>query len=219
MTQDTHYSDLASSNDESAHKSSKDPSLHIGLSSKPFSEQYRNHLLLFRDQEQLCIGEVFKHAERIAYCESVDMDSARQYCRQIVDQQLFDQISTNSNPLPSIDNIMNAMKSIQEFIEQPFSQIIKAHLLEKNQAISLTKLKNLGQFRSTTAVLLKYADLARQLCDELTYQPPSQSSGQDPYLNMLINIQEPDFDESNGVSISLKPQIFDALLQLRTHYI
>ena len=100
-----------------------------------------------------------------------------------------------------------------------FSQIVKAHIEQGNQPITLAELKNLGQFHSTTAVLLKYAELARLLCDELMYQPSNQSSGQDPYLNMLINIQEPDFDKSNGVSVSLKSQIFEALLQIRAHCI
>lgn len=177
-------------------------------------EHYRHYILLFREQAELCIGEVFKHDDRIAYCESTDIDNARQYCRQIVDERILVDVAENAHVMPKPEHIVSAMRAINVMAEQPFQGLLSAHLHAHNQPISIEALKSAGQLKSTTAVLLKYAELSRLLCDALAYMPPTQSSGQDSYLGMLIQTEEIDMQDASGVSISLKPAIFEALSQI-----
>jgi hypothetical protein len=175
------------------------------------NEHYRNHLLNFIETEDLCIGEVFKDGERLAYCESVDVDSARQYCRQIIDEQLYEQNIANTNKAPNLADVIKAMLSIKNQIDERCQLLLTIHLKNENKIMQIDELKTLGKFHSTTDVFLRYAELARLLCDALAYLPSTQASGRDPFLNLVINSQEPDINASSGLSISLKPVIFEAL--------
>ena len=174
-------------------------------------EHYRNHLLRYVENEILCIGEVFQEGERLAYCESVNLDSARQYCRQIIDERLYKQSISNTNKVPNLADVIKAMLAIQNQIDERCQLLLKTHLKSENKIMQIDELKTLGRFHSTTDVFLRYAELARLLCDALAYSPNTQSSGQDPFLSLVINSQEPDIKASSGLSISLKPLIFEAL--------
>tara|TARA_R110001592_G_scaffold10098_1_gene52572 strand:+ start:14199 stop:14846 length:648 start_codon:yes stop_codon:yes gene_type:complete len=180
------------------------------------NEHYRNHLLNFIEIEDLCIGEVFKSDERLAYCESVDIDSARQYCRQIIDEHLYDQNMINTNKVPNLDDVVKAMLSIQNQIDESGQLLLNTHLKNKNKMMQIDDLKSLGGLHSTTDVFLRYAQLARLICDALAYLPPVQASGQDPFLSLVIISQEPDINTSSGLSIALKPVIFQALKHINT---
>jgi hypothetical protein len=189
-------------------------------------EYYRNHLLCFSEQPAalnyttkptqtaeseslpICIGEVFRADERIAYCESVDRDSARQYCRQIVDGEIA---KISSEQALNASALAAALLSILNQLDLHLLKLLEAHKLNGNQAISINTLKQAGNFHSTTAVYLAYAELARLLCDTLSYIPTPSPSGQDPYLSMIIETVEPEIDSTGSLSLRLTPFFFHAL--------
>ena len=176
-----------------------------------YTDHYRNHSLRFVEIEKICIGEVFKDDERLAYCESVDIDSARQYCRQIVDEQLNKQSSENLNIKPMLDDFVKAMQAIHNQVDSHCQNLLSTHLKNRNQAIPIDELKIQGGFKSTTAIFLQYADWSRLLCDALAFLPPTQASGKDPYLSLVIHSEEHDVAASSGLSIALMPDIYKAL--------
>ena len=193
------------------------------------SEHYRNHQLSFAASNGFCIGEVFKKTEKLAYCEAVDIDSARQYCRQIIDDSLAQDVARNNNSHPSLDDLSHALQSIQAQLGKASKYLLREHLKENNHPIDSDHLKSIGGFTSTTDVMFAYAHFARLLCDALSYVPPHQHSGQDAYLSMAISTHEPSTFDQNalklsshehkgfkpiGLAISLSPPIFTALQQI-----
>lgn len=183
-------------------------------SSSSIMEHYRNHTLCFVDSDSMCIGEVFKNDERLAYCESLDIDSARQYCRQIIDVRLNKQSIDNLNIKPEPHDFIKAMLSINAQIGEHCQHLLLTHLENNNQPISIDTLKTHGGFSSTTAVFLQYAEWARLICDALAYLPPSQPSGKDPFLSLVIHYEEPNIEDTCGLAISLTPDIFNALAHI-----
>ena len=177
-------------------------------------EHYRHHHLRFVNANNICVGEVFKETERLAYCESVNIDNARQYCRQIVDERLSKQSLEKSYLKPDAQDLLEAMKAISPQIDKNFANLFKIHIQHKNRPISIETLKNQGGFNSTTAVFLNYAEWARLLCDALTYFPPSQPSGKDPYLGLVIQYTEPKINPDSDLCLSLMPDIYEALAQI-----
>jgi hypothetical protein len=177
-------------------------------------ESYRHYSLSFYDTQTMCIGEIFKGKDRLAYCEALDIESARQYCRQIVDERLIKESMGNVQGKPDLNKLIQAMKSIQEQIDEHCQNLLFTHLKNGNQANSIDQLKTQGGFHSTTAVFLSYAEWARLLCDALTYLPPASSSGKDPFLNMVIHSQESDIYASNSLMIALQPDIYEALTHI-----
>lgn len=163
--------------------------------------------------EKMCIGEVFRENERIAYCESIDIESARQYCRQIVDTRIAEISSTQTGLPPDQTNLNQALRSIEEHLDARLRRILQAHWQHQNQALCIDTLKQVGAFDSTTAVYLAYAELARLLCDAMGYIPMTPRSGQDPYLSMIIETLEPDIHSSDSLSLRLRPAIQIALGQ------
>ena len=168
---------------------------------------------LVPDTEAMCIGEVFQEDERLAYCESIDKDSARQYCRQIVDTRIA-QLSAGPSGLPPDQAILvHALHSIEKQLDPRLRHVLQAHWQQQNQAVSIETLKQTGAFDSTTAVYLAFAELARLLCDAMRLMPVTPRSGQDPYLNMIIETLEPDLHSSDSLSLRLRPAIHSALEQ------
>ena len=192
-------------------------------------EYYRNHLLSFTEQampgypvsinehcpehapESMCIGEVFHDNERIAYCESTDKDSARQYCRQIVDTQIAHTSAVKPAMQPGITDLAPALTAIREQLDSRLHGILLAHWHNDNKALSINALKQAGMYESTTAVYLAYAELARLLCDALNYIPMPPRNGQDPYLSLIIETVEPELHTSDSLALRLKPAIYQAL--------
>jgi hypothetical protein len=197
-------------------------------------EYYRNHVLCFSEllspaentsasdntsspenqvptSETMCIGEVFKANERIAYCESVDKDSARQYCRQIVDTCIAQASAEHPVLQPEQTDLGLALLAVSEQLDARLRGILQAHWRNRNQALSIDLLKQAGALESTTAVYLAYAELARLLCDAINHIPVTPGSGQDPYLSMIIETVEPDIHTSDSLSLRLKPSVFTAL--------
>lgn len=179
-------------------------------------EHYRNHTLVFLNTDNLCVGEVFLQDERIAYCESTDLDTARQYCRQIVDERLSKESYNNEMEQPSISDFIEAIRQTNEQVDQNCLNLLKIHIRENNQPIAIDELKKQAGFDSTTGVFLQYADWARLVCDALTYFPPILPSGKDPYLGLVINYHEPELESDESLSISLTKDIFIALVQVST---
>ena len=161
----------------------------------------------------MCIGEVFRENERIAYCESIDKESARQYCRQIVDTQLARICATQTGLPPEQTSLNQALCAIEAQLDTRLRRLLQAHWQHRNQALSIDILKQAGTFDSTTAVYLAYAELARLLCDAMGYIPVTPHSGQDPYLSMIIETLEPDIHSSDSLSLRLRPSIQTALDQ------
>jgi hypothetical protein len=175
-------------------------------------ESYRHYTLCFCDTQKMCIGEIFKDTERLAYCEALNIESARQYCRQIVDKHLIKQSVCNSHSKPDVKKITKAMQSIHCQIDHHCQNLLTTHLKNNNRAITIDQLKTQGGFHSTTAVFLSYAEWARLLCDALAYLPPTPSSGKDPYLSLVILSEATEISASSALSIMLQPDIYDALL-------
>lgn len=196
--------------------------LHEQPSPGSSQEYYRNHLLMFSeafseafsDMTTLCIGEVFNQLERIAYCESADLSSARQYCRQIVDDSLARRSAERSGLHPDQAQLNKAIASIAPQIDSALEHLLTTHRTHQNTPLNIETLKRNGGFHSTTDVFLAYAEFARKLCDAMSHNPPTQSTGQDPYLSMVIDVHYPDHLSSESVSLSLKPALFSALGQL-----
>tara|TARA_R110002167_G_scaffold96811_17_gene256054 strand:+ start:171 stop:797 length:627 start_codon:yes stop_codon:yes gene_type:complete len=182
----------------------------------PIQESYRHYRLCFCERQEMCIGEIFKDAERLAYCESIDIESARQYCRQIVDQHLMKQSMSNSHIKPTVKKLTQAMQSIESQTDHHCKKLLTTHLKNKNQAIGIDLLKTQGGFHSTTEVFLSYAAWARSLCDALAYLPSTPTSGKDPYLSLVIHDEETDITASSGLSLSLQADIYQALLHAHT---
>lgn len=180
-----------------------------------FSEYYRNHRLEFTSLNGVCVGEVFKE-EKLAYCEALDLDSARQYCRQIVDEALAQRVAKKNNAAPSLNELSSSLNSIQTQLNKAAKQLLREHIKQNNAPIESGHLKSIGGFKSTTDVMLAYANFARLLSDALCYAPPHKHSGQDAYLSMVIVSHEASNNEldtpmPNGLSISLATPIFKAL--------
>jgi hypothetical protein len=190
-------------------------------------EYYRNHLLCFSEAlatfntgetdckinadnstQAICIGEVFRADERIAYCESVDKDSARQYCRQIVDSEIA---RSSNGRIPELSDLGDALQKIRNQLDPRLLKLLEAHTQHQNQPISIDTLKQAGNFHSTTAVYLAYAELARLICDALSYIPTAPPTGQDPYLGMIIETVEPDMLSAGSLSLRLTSQFYTAL--------
>lgn len=187
------------------------------------SEHYRNHQLTFSLINDVCIGEVFKKTEKLAYCEALDLESARQYCRQIVDESLAEDMARNSHSEPSLQNLTHALHAIQAELDIATKHLLREHLKENNAPIESECLKKVGGFSSTTDVMFAYAHFARLLSDALCYVPPHQHSGQDAYLSMAIVTHEPDsythcqsqtHRPQGGLAISLCAPIFNALVKI-----
>ncbi len=189
---------------------------HNESSKSTLKEHYRNHLLHYVESEDLCVGEVFKDSERLAYCESLDLESARQYCRQIIDDRFCEQSQSGNQKAPNLDAMITAMRALQNQLDKPCQLLLSSHLKNNNKLIEIDELKTCVGFHSTTEVFLKYAELARLFCDALEYLPPPQASGQDPFIGMMIQYQEPGINSTSGLSISLKPVIFEALSHITT---
>ncbi len=195
-------------------------------------EYYRNHLLCFHQQENICIGEVFetppiegtistdsadalkRSEERIAYCESLDKDSARQYCRQIVDTQIARQNASRQGYCINETSLGNALQSIYAHISFALKQLLEAHFTHDNQALGIEQLQDIGNFNATTEVYLAYAELARLLCDAMGHIPASVHYNQDPYLSMIIDVIEPDVQTSDSLSIRLKQPFYNAVCKI-----
>lgn len=201
------------------HSSFNEQSIPLGINNAlnslplPIQESYRHYRLCFCDLQKMCIGEIFKDTERLAYCESIDIDSARQYCRQIVDKHLSKQSMNNSQNKPTVKRLTQAIQSIHSQIDHHCKKLLTTHLNNNNQATSIDQLKTQGDFHSTTAVFLSYAEWARSLCDALTYLPPTPTSGKDPYLSLVIQSEEPETSASSNLVIKLQADIYEALLQ------
>lgn len=192
-------------------------------------EYYRSHELCFTEDasscsrddmsapvkdassDSMCVGEVFHANERIAYCESVDIDSARQYCRQIVDTLIAQSSAVQATLQPETTELANALITIRDQLDARLQCILQAHWQNDNQALSINVLKQAGSYESTTAVYLAYAELSRLLCDALSHIPLTPRNGQDPYLNLIIETVEPDLHSSESLSLRLKPSIYRAL--------
>jgi hypothetical protein len=177
-------------------------------------EYYRNHQLTIKRSGTFCIGEVYKCAERVAYCEALDTENARQHCRRIIDESLFQEATKNQKKPPTVQDISRAFLAIQTQDLFLPKQLLLAHLEQNNQTIDSVELKTKAGFNSTTEVMLAYANFARLLCDALNYVPPQPDSGQDAYLSMAIETHKPDPNSAIGLSISLTPIIYSALQQL-----
>ena len=184
------------------------------IKANPIDEHYRNHNLRFVNANNICVGEVFKDTERLAYCESVNIDNARQYCRQIVDERLSKQSFEKAYIKPGTQDLREAMRAISPQIDKNRTNLFRIHIQHKNRPISIETLKTQGGFDSTTAVFLNYAEWARLLCDALTYFPPSQPSGKDPYLGLVIQYSEPETHSDSDLCLSLMPDIYEALTQI-----
>lgn len=175
------------------------------------SESYRHYSLCFCDTQSMCVGEVFKNEQRLAYCEALNLESAQQYCRQIVDKHLSKQTMNNSHSKPLLENLSEAMLAIQSQLDEYCHNLLQIHLNNHNRAITIDQLKSQANFHSTTAVFLTYAQWSRLLCDALTYLPPRPISGKDPYLSYVIHSEEAKFSAEGALSISLQPDIYKAL--------
>lgn len=184
------------------------------------SESYRNHCLVYALEGELCIGEVFHLEEKVAYCESLDLINAQQHCRQIVDARLVLEATENKGNLPDIASIAAAIRSVGSFSDPVFKALLSRHLNAKNQPIAINDLITTAGLHSSTELVFKYAALARLIADALGYLPPTQASGQDPYLAMMIHTEEAAVQDSRGLTsdltptLSLKPAIFQALAQI-----
>ena len=203
-------------------QSSENQGIHANCH-ESLTEYYRNHQLTFSLINDVCIGEVFKKTEKRAYCEAVDLESARQYCRQIVDESLSQEVVLNNNLEPNWQSLACALQSIQPELNNAIRYLLREHIKHNNAPIESEALKTVGGFSSTTDVMFAYAEFARLLSDALRYVPPHQHSGQDAYLSMAIITHEPkicsqankqtDLKQS-GLAISLTSPIFKALQQM-----
>lgn len=150
-------------------------------------ETYRTYSLACTQENDMCIGEVFKQGVRVAYCESLDLTTAQQHLRRIVDWHIKDAINLRNNATPDFELWCMATMHILFDANKQEKDILRKLSSQEDGYISITSLAKLAKLSSTAELNYLLSDFARQVCDFIPYEPPYPGDGRDPYLALLCD--------------------------------
>ncbi|MFD2229484.1 hypothetical protein [Alkalimarinus sediminis] len=180
-----------------------------------FSETYRNHTLVASFEGDVCVGKVFNKKTQVAYCEADGWAQAEQHLRLIVDNDIEKKCQHRGAAPVLFEELKSGLEEIKAYLEPRTISMLRHHYQADQGVLSLERLAKLGQCSNTTDVYFIYAAIARCLCDELAYMPPSHHNGRDPMISMLIKETEYGPVGQNGVEIILETEIKRALIELQ----
>ena len=150
-------------------------------------ETYRTYSLVCTQDKDMCIGEVFKQGVRVAYCESLDLRTAQQHLRRIVDWHIRDAINLRNNATPDIELWCMATTQILFDASKEEKAILRKLSRQLEGYVSITELANLAKLSCTAELNFLLSDFARKVCDFIPYEPPYPGDGRDPYLALLCD--------------------------------
>lgn len=185
--------------------------LEAEANSAVLEEHYRNYVLRSHLEKGLCIGEVFRSGVRVAYCESIGLVSSLQHLRSIVDGVIQQRVEEAANSRPKPEDLNRAIRTLHEDWLPAQRALLHAHLIKDNAPIDIVELARLARCQCTTQVHLLYAELARSLCDELTYDPDLPKDGRDRFIAVILAPQGDCHAGDNVITLRLEDDVFSAL--------
>jgi len=148
-------------------------------------ESYRTYKLISRLENGERIGEVFKKGQRVAYCESVDLDSSLQHLRRIVDWHIKDEINNRANSEPNLTMWHQAIWDSLPEEDRQAKDILYELSRSNGEYVSLNELTKRSTISNTAEIYYLLSNFARKMCDSIPYEPPCQGDGRDPYLALI----------------------------------
>lgn len=176
---------------------------------------YRNHLLVSRHEKGKWVGEIFKDNVRIAYCEASGQASSLQHLRNIVDDLIQDAIDERKNAIPSQAELSNAIQSCFSHLPDALKQFVEHIRIHHESLFNMEQLSKITGYKSTTDISLLLAQFARTVCDVVAYEPPAQIDGRDPYLAILLEVNENCPNTKNPITLALKQNFLQAIIAIK----
>lgn len=185
------------------------PSLpHIDSDKRILKADYCNHDLIARYWDDEYRGRVWKNKQRVADCEGSDLDEIMSELHGIVDEIQAEKRRLRGRRKPSPREIADAILAIEFKLSRPQKMMFIIHGKSPGHRISVRALARVGDYVSSEAAFVDYAEIAQRVCDELAYQPGQRRKDHYPGITLL-------FDEDLAVG-SVTP---DTTLTLRTEIV
>lgn len=162
----------------------------INLDRRIIKESYRTHLLIARFWKDEYCGVVFQGKKKIAEYVGDHLDDIVQHLRGIVDAELNKRYQQRANKEPSITEIQLAIANIKPTMNEGEQLMLQHHCQKAKGIESLVKLAKVGGVSSTTDVMLSYAKIAQNLCDELGFTPTVSQRSQNAEITLLLEIED-----------------------------
>lgn len=178
-------------------------------------ETYRNYRVIYYFKQDLYIGEIYKKNLLIARCKALEIASALQNSRSMVDSLIRQKVCDKQNTAPVPRQLTEALTDVIPLLSHSQYAILLYQVMHRNKDVELDKLKRVAACNSTTEIYFILAEIARAVCDELAYVPPSPLGGGDPFLALILESETGYANTENSIKLKLRTTFFNALRSIK----
>lgn len=191
------------------------PEIAIKQQRFPIDEEfYRGYQIAINTSDDQLLGSVFLLNAKLLEVKMPNAEGLLQKLRGFVDDHIYQRVNEHQNKKPSVAEIANALMvclpCMSVYEQSLFSYIRQS----KKDTFLLDSLPVNSRDRSTTSILLAFANLGRLLCDFLGYIPATSMDGRDPFLAFLLaqeNKRENYLNNRKPITLTLTDDFFNAI--------